>query len=58
LPLNQRSLIAAAILIGAGLSRPFGIWIEGFDFPAIQPLRKAASELVLGGAGLWTTGDW
>ena len=54
LSLSQRSLIAAAIFICVGLSRLVGVWIEGFDISTSQPLREAAIELVLGGAGLWT----
>jgi hypothetical protein len=58
LSLSQRSLIAAVIFICVGLSRLVGVWIEGFDFSTIQPLREAAIELVLGGAGLWAASNW
>lgn len=58
LSLSQRSLIAAVIFICVGLSRLVGVWIEGFDFSTIQPLREAAIEIVLGGAGLWAASNW
>jgi hypothetical protein len=50
---QQRSLIAAVILICVGLSRIAAIFLEDATLLASQPAREAFIELLLGGAGLW-----
>ena len=50
---RQRSLIAAAIFICVGLSRVAAVFIEGAEVLAVQPLREALFEILLGGIGLW-----
>ncbi len=52
--LSQRSLVAAVIFISVGVIRLFGACLEGVDLPAIQPLREAAIEIMLGSLGLWS----
>ncbi|MBY6129483.1 DUF4345 family protein [Qipengyuania aquimaris] len=50
---RQLSLIAAAIFICVGLSRVAAVFMEGADLLAVQPLREALIEILLGGIGLW-----
>ena len=50
---RQLSLIAAAVLICVGLSRVAAVFMEGADLLAVQPLREALIEILLGGIGLW-----
>ncbi len=50
---SQLSLIAAAIFICVGLSRVAAVFMEGADLLAVQPLREALIEILLGGIGLW-----
>lgn len=50
---RKRSLIAAAIFICVGLSRVAAVFMEGADLLAVQPLREALIEILLGGIGLW-----
>ncbi|KEO89750.1 hypothetical protein EH31_11375 [Erythrobacter longus] len=50
---RQLSLTAAAIFICVGLSRVAAVFMEGADLLAVQPLREALIEILLGGIGLW-----
>ena len=50
---RQLSLIAAAVFICVGLSRVAAVFMEGADLLAVQPLREALIEILLGGIGLW-----
>lgn len=53
LSVGQRSLIAATIFLCVGLSRLFGVWIEGPELSITQPIREATIEIALGVVGLW-----
>ncbi|WP_379553821.1 DUF4345 family protein [Qipengyuania sp. DGS5-3] len=55
---RQLSLTAAAIFICVGLSRVAAVFTEGADLLAVQPLREALIEILLGGIGLWAARGW
>ncbi len=55
---RQLSLIAAAIFICVGLSRVTAVFMESAEVLAVQPLREALIEILLGGLGLLAARGW